>query len=326
MYMGQEGARVIRLPYRKWLPHAIMKKLRMHPGVYKLLEVEAPDIIFFHSLCSWELLTIKRYKKKFPAVRIFADSHEDFYNSARFFLSKYLLHGVYYRTILRQTLGAINKVLCVSIETIDFVQNFYGVPSEKIEFYPLGGKVFDDKEYADNRANARLAYQIGKSDILFVQSGKMDRTKKVVESLHSFTNIDNQSLKFILAGHLHEDVAAEAHAIIQSDKRIRFVGWKSPDELRELLCAADVYVQPGTQSATLQMSLCARCAVVVDDVSSHHPYVKGNGWLLGSGVSLSDVFQEISNNSDQIHEMSRKSSEIASVLLDYRKLAARLYI
>jgi glycosyltransferase involved in cell wall biosynthesis len=153
----------------------------------------------------------------------------------------------------------------------------------------------------------------------------MDRTKKVIDSLRSFTNVDNHMHRFILAGHLHEDIAAEARDIIQSDNRIRFVGWKSPDELRELLCAADVYVQPGTQSATMQMSLCARCAIVVADVPSHHPFVKGNGWLLGCGLTLNGVFREISDHSDQILEMSKKSSEIAANLLDYRKLAARLY-
>jgi 1,2-diacylglycerol 3-alpha-glucosyltransferase len=325
MYVGEEGAKVIRVPYRKWLPHAVMKKIRMHPNVYKLIEVEAPEVILFHSLCGWELLTIRRYKKKFPAVRIYADSHEDFNNSARFFLSKYLLHGIYYRTILRHSLCAIKKIFCVSIETINFVHDFYGVPFSKIEFWPLGGRVFDDNEYVKYRNKARSEYLIGKNEILFVQTGKMDRSKKVIESLRSFSKINTDRHRYVLAGHLHEDVAAQVEAIIQSDNRIRFVGWKSPDELRELLCAADVYVQPGTQSATMQMSLCARCAVVVADVPSHHPFVKGNGWLLGGGLNLDKVFREISDHADQILEMSKKSSEIAALLLDYRKLAARLY-
>ena len=37
-YLGSDGARVIRLPYTKCLPHKIGWKLRIHAGVYKLIE------------------------------------------------------------------------------------------------------------------------------------------------------------------------------------------------------------------------------------------------------------------------------------------------
>lgn len=99
--------------------------------------------------------------------------------------------------------------------------------------------------------------------ILFVQSGKMDATKKILQSLHAFAKLDNPNIRLVLAGHLHDDVAGEVGAIIAQDARIAFVGWKTTDELRALLCAADVYLQPGTQSATMQMSLCCRCAVIL---------------------------------------------------------------
>lgn len=324
-YIGADGARVIRLPYRRWLPEKLMRKLRFHPGVLEILSREKPDVVLFHGLCGWELLTVKRYKVVNPAVRIFADSHEDFNNSARSVFSKYLLHGIYYRSVLWRALSSIEKIFCISIETINFVRDFYRVPAEKIEFYPLGGLVFDEENYKRIRQLARATFEIAENEILFVQTGKMDATKKVLESLRSLTNIDNLRLRFVLAGHLHEDVAAEVDAIVKKDSRIQFVGWKSTEDLRALLCAADVYVQPGTQSATMQMSLCARCAVILDDVPSHEPYVNGNGWLVGKKITLDDALREASAHPDQLLAMSRKSSEIAACMLDYRNLAARLY-
>lgn len=323
-YIGAEGARVIRLPYRRWLPEKLMRKLRFHPGILEILNRENPDVILFHGLCGWELLSVGNYKAAHPSVRFYADSHEDFNNSARSILSKYLLHGVYYRSILRQALAFIEKVLCISIETINFVRDFYGVPAGQIEFYPLGGLVYEDQDYQRIRALTRSMYEIEGNDVLFVQSGKMDATKKVLESLRSFTKIDNPKLRFVLAGHLHEDVVDEAESIIKKDGRIRFVGWKSAEDLRALLCAADVYVQPGTQSATMQMSLCARCAVILDDVPSHEPYVDGNGWLLGGEVTLDNALREASDYPSRLIAMSKRSTEIAARLLDYRKLAARI--
>jgi len=54
-YLGTDGAKVIRLPYRKLFPHAVMRKFRMHPGVCEILEREAPDVILLHCLCGWVL-------------------------------------------------------------------------------------------------------------------------------------------------------------------------------------------------------------------------------------------------------------------------------
>lgn len=324
-YDGTDGARVIRLPYRRWLPARLMRKVRSHPGVLDILIRERPDVILFHGLCGWELLTVKAYKEKCPAVKVFADSHEDFNNSARSALSRHLLHGVYYRRVLDHALAAIEKVLCVSIETIAFVRDFYGVPASKIEFYPLGGFVYADDAYDRIRSAARSQYEINDETILFVQSGKMDAKKKVLESLTAFRAIDQPNVSFILAGNLHESISTAAMAMIEADPRIRFVGWKSAEELRRLLCAADVYVQPGTQSATMQMSLCARCAVILDDVASHEPYVRDNGWLVGQKTSLSDALRAAAAGGERLKAMSRQSARIADDLLDYRKLAARLY-
>ena len=94
--------------------------------------------------------------------------------------------------------------------------------------------------------------------------------------------------------------------------------------MSDLLCAADVYVQPGTQSATMQMSLCARCPVVLEDVPSHAPFVDGNGWLLKDTNDLPAVFRGISENSSALAPMAAGSLEIALRLLDYRTLAARV--
>lgn len=324
-YVGTEGARVIRVPYRRWLPQRIMRKLRIHPNILSLLEKESPDVILFHSLCGWELLTAKAYKKKNPAVRMFADSHEDFNNSARSFISRNILHRFYYRSLLRYTMDAFEKILCISIDTIHFVRDFYGVPAEKIEFYPLGGFVFDDSEYARIRSSTRSQYQLCDRHILFIQTGKMDASKKVLQTLKIFTRINNSNIRLFLVGHLQRDVAAEAEAVIRKDSRIQFVGWKSPNDLRNLLCAADVYVQPGTQSATMQMSLCCRCVVILDDVPSHKPYINGNGWLVGEHCTMEEALLSAVADPERLPHMSSDSTAIAARLLDYRKLASRLY-
>lgn len=323
-YMGKDGAKVIRLPYRKLLPQKLMRKLRLHSGVLPLLREIDPDVILFHGLCGFELNAVSKYKREKPSVKLYVDSHEDHNNSARTFVSKHVLHKLYYGSIIRNCKKYFDKILCVSLETMDFVGAMYDIPRQELEFYPLGGRVFDDAEYQARRERGRRTAGIEEGQTMLLQSGKMGARKKVLESLCAFSRTEGDNMRFVLAGSFDGKLREKAEALIDADKRISFLGWKSPEELSDLLCAADVYVQPGTQSATMQMSLCARCPVVLEDVPSHAPFVDGNGWLLKDTNDLPAVFRGISENSSALAPMAAGSLEIALRLLDYRTLAARV--
>lgn len=326
-YSGSDGAEVVRLPYRRLGPHALMKKIRAYPSVYEKLCDINPDIIIFHGACAWELLTILRYKKNHPSVKLYIDSHEDFNNSARSFVSKNILHRLFYRPIFKKSIPYVEKVLCISLETMDFIGGFYNCPKDKIEYFPLGGFIFDDEEYKKNRISIREKYDISPDTLIFFQSGKFDAKKKLVESLEAFQKVPHlEKIQYLVAGVLQDDVKSDLETLLAKDDRIRFLGWKNAGELMQLLCAADVYVQPGSQSATLQNSICCRCAVIVDDVPSHYPFVKGNGWMINNSLSLSESFQCAiqAYNDGTLIAMNKKSLSIAKELLDYKKMAEYL--
>lgn len=326
-YTGQEGAKVIRLAYSGPFPARVQQKLRMHKGIYKLLQDIQPDVIMFHGLCGWELLTAARYKKRNPRTLFYVDSHEDAHNSARSFFSKHVLHGLYYKSIIKASLPQIEKVLCISLETMDFCRKQYGIPDEKLEFFPLGGQLARDPQYSEVRARVRQDYGVAEDEVLFVQSGKFDwKRKMLVESLRAFSKTTDPKLRFFVAGILSESLKDEVEQLIAADPRTRFLGWKTAEDLYDLLCAADVYVQPGSQSATMQLSLCARCAVLLDDVPSHVPFVDGNGWKINDIQGLEDAFLSFEASKDKIGTMSRKSFSIAEQLLDYERMAQRLLL
>lgn len=325
-YIGSEGAKVVRIPYKSFLPQKVMRKLRIHNGVYSLIKEFQPDLIIFHGLCGGELLTVAKYKKNNPEVKFYIDNHTDFNNSANNFFSKYILHYLYYKTIAKISTKYASKVLCVSYDTLNFANSFYKIPREKLEFYPIGGKILPQNIYEEVRKKTRSLLSIKNEDRLFVQSGKIDDKKKLIEALKAFLKIDNPNCKFIIVGSLQNDIKIIAEKLISFDSRVQFLGWKSPEELRKILCAADVYVQPGSQSATMQMSICCQCAVILADVVSHKAYINGNGWLVGDSTTLEKAFEEAcSISSEGLIDMMNHSKEIASEMLDYQKLAARLY-
>lgn len=321
-YIGAEGALVRRLPYRRFLPHKVMAKLRMNVGSYDALVKFRPDAILFHGTCGWELRNAARYVSNHPDVPLYVDSHEDWNNSARGFVSRELLHRLYYGPLLRSVLPKIKKILCVSTESIEFVADLYRVPRAQLEFFPLGGKPVADGEYAKRRETTRGAYDVADGDILLVQSGKQTRRKKLLESLRALAECPEPRLRLFIAGVLHEDIRKEAEAKIAADPRVTYLGWKTPDELTDLLCAADAYLQPGTQSVTMQHSLCCRCAVIIDHVSAHKIYHCGNGWLLNEKQPLPLVLQQVLEA--DLPTMCMRSYEFACEMLDYGKLSQKI--
>lgn len=323
-YRTKEGARVIRLPYHPALPHALAKSLRVHRGVYKLLEGFAPDTILFHGMCSWELLTAARYCRNHPEVPLFVDNHADFLNSARGPVSKWGLHYMYYRPILHRALPVTEKVLCISTLTQDFARDLYGVPEDKLEFYPLGGHPLTDAERAERRAATRGALGIGAEEVVFLQSGKQSSRKYLPEALRAFAEVPDPRFRLLITGMLMDEICDDAENLIAADPRVNFLGWKSPDELVGLLCATDVYLQPGLQSSTMQTSLCCGCAVILEALSSHAPYVSENGWLIDTPDDLVGIFRTISAREVDLSAMGRVSLTFAREMLDYEKLAERI--
>lgn len=326
-YLGLDGANVIRLPYSRLFPAYLSRKLRVNKGLYKELDRFKPDVVFFHGICGWELITASHYKKNNPDIHFFADTHTDFNNSAKGFVSRFFLHFVFYRTIARIALKQAAKVFCVSVDTLNFAKNFYGISQNKLEFYPLGGEILSPEEYGIARAKVRAELKLTQEHRVFVQTGKMGVQKKLINSLKSFVRLKDESCRFVIVGSLYDDIKDEALRIISSDQRIIYLGWRSSSELQDILCAADVYVQPGTQSATMQMSICCGCVVVLDNIESHYPYIKNNGWLIKDDKELFEVFSNVSNASrDDLCSMQQNSRDLALQMLDYRVLAKRIYL
>jgi len=93
-YINEDGIPVTRLPYRIIINHLISRKLRMYPKVYQLLDDFSPDVIFCHGIQTFELKTLRLYKKNNPSVRLYVDSHSHIDQTASGFLSKNILHRI----------------------------------------------------------------------------------------------------------------------------------------------------------------------------------------------------------------------------------------
>lgn len=321
-YMGAEGARVIRLPYRRFLPRFVMRKLRLHPGVGRLLDQIAPNVVMFHGIAGYEMLAASRYAHKRPDVVFHIDSHADAANSARNWVSRVLLHGQYYRRILHRAMRQSGPLLCVSLSVLEFAATVYRVPRDRLEFFPLGGHIPDPVEYRNLRQQSRTRLGLEGDEIMAVQTGKQNKAKRLPDTLRAFARVPNKRFKLFIAGVIQSDVEQECRDLMKADARVTFLGWQDSGALNELLCGADLYVQPGPQSATMQHSLCCSCAVILLADPTHAPYVAENGWLIRTEADIESAF--VAAQSVDLPLLGKRSKEIAEDMLEYPTLAARV--
>lgn len=320
------GIHLIRLPYERFFNRFASNKFRKVKGLYQQLEDFAPDVILSHDLCYWSVLDVIRYKKDHPAVKLYADTHTATYNSGTNWLSLHVLHRGLYRYLTQKALPYLEKYLYIGEGERQFSIRNYGVPESLMEFYPLGGTILSDSEYQLARNKRRTELNMANNELLLVHSGKLDKLKRTDELLQAFSRVPKLNAKLAIIGSIPTDRRQLLTSLIKADNRIVYLGWKSGAELLEYLCACDLYCQPGSASATMQNAVCQNCPLLLYPLE---PYVKNLNWgnilWVQTEDDIVEVFQRLQENPTLLEPLRKNSHRCAQELLDYRKLAARLF-
>jgi len=323
---NEDDILVIRLPYKHIVNFFISKKIRSYVGLKEWLYELEPDIIFYHSVSSFDIMTVANYKKTHPNVKLIVDSHDDVHNSATNFLSKYILHRCIYRFFYQRTKNQIDKCFYITCEVRDFISRNYGVKDSKMSYLPLGGVpvVIDVRNRIRNKIRNKLG--IKDSDIVLFHSGKMNKLKKTYELFKAFSNVKSDRLKLIVAGIFTDDVKPDVADFLERDKRIIYLGWRSPKDISDFLCATDIYMQPGSQSVTMQNALCHGCAVALFPYISHK-FLLGDAFFSVSTVEdIEKLLLSILSDSNILEEMLKITKTTVTKKLDYKVLASEMYI
>lgn len=321
-----DGMRLIRLPYRRLGPNIVTKKIRCFPGVYQILEDERPDMVFCHGTQFWSILDVVRYKKAHPEVKLYADTHADYYTSGTNWLSRKVLHGIYYRYLVRKALPFLEKYFYCGGECRRFSAELYGVPEDRMEFYPLGGIILPEVEYQVLRAKRRAELGVREDTHLLVHAGKLEPQKRTDALLRAFTAVPELGAKLAVIGSIPDENKTELTRLMKADDRVVYLGWKSGEELQEYLCACDLYCQPGKVSAIMQNAVCRNCPLLLYPHKSYLEYYNwGNVLWVETEAEMTAAFRALAEGTLPLAEMAANSARCAREMLDYRALAARLY-
>lgn len=319
------GIRLIRKKYVQIFGKKISDKIIRIKGLYELIDNIKPDVILFHGVSGWEVLTVTRYKKNNPKTKLYFDCHADFNNSAKNWLSRNILHRSFYRIIFNKARPVADKIFYLSFECSLFLKELYRINDSEMEFFPLGGEVVEANIKNDYSKEIRSRHNFKSDDILLMHSGKLDQGKRTELIILALKKNPDPRLKLLIAGSMPNETKDILRSLIEQDERITYLGWLDDKALKKHLSAADIYIQPGTQSATLQTAICCGTAVAIYPHPSHKPYLNGNGYWIRDQSDIEKLLQEITTPQNQLTSMKTASYAIAHNLLDYKIIASRLY-
>lgn len=322
VYLDKNGVKIYRIKGANFIPTSINDKIRYFPKIPKILKDENPDIIYLHGPQTISLLGVVNYKRKNPDVVLYLDTHADYFNSAQTFTSKKILHNILYGTLIRYAYAYVKKIFYVTISRKKFFCDVYRVPDDKLAFLPLGGEMFSAEEHAENRRKLREKFGANENCTVFLHSGKFSRKKKTHLVIESFLSLKSCNAKLILAGAIEDDLKISNY----DTKNIVNMGWVESQDLRRLMCACDVFIQPGLHSVLFEQGILAGLAEILLD-TEHNRYLlkNGNGILVGKNEEIGSAIQKLIDNSQLLKEMKEKSLEFAKENLLYSKIFKNIF-
>ena len=136
------------------------------------------------------------------------------------------------------------------------------------------------------------------------------------ELLRAFSAVDDPHAVLAVIGSIPKEREAVLLPLIEADERIRYLGWKSGADLQEYLCAADLYCQPGSQSATMQNALCRYCPVMLYPHPSHTAdYDRGEVLWVKTQADMEAVFRSLAADPAQLAPLRENAERLIDAAL-----------
>lgn len=320
-----EGYTLKRFKYRSYGNKMLTSRVRRIDGLENEIVRLKPDLIFFNCGQVYNIKNLKLIKQALPDVKIVIDFSTKYLNSARNWFSKNIQHRLMYRSWLQEALPYVDKIFYISQESKVFAQEMYKIPDEIMEHNNLPGETIpvETKMAYKHEVFAKLG--MTKDTIMFMYSGKIYPEKKVAHLVRAFVRTKVPNFRLIIIG-VYNDAASRLTIapLIASDKRIKFMNFVSGSELTKYVCAADLYIQPGSISQTCQTAVCCGTPLCFNDIPTHREIYNGNGFFVDSEEDIYNVFETIGKNPAILKDMSGKAYLMAKEELDYHVIYRKI--
>lgn len=300
----------------------------LYKGLYSILKEENPDLIYFHELPYFNYYDVIRYKRKYNC-KLVVDFHCDYYNSARGFISKFILHRGLYRFINSIAKPYVDKYYAVTPGTIDFVHSMYNIERKKIQLLPLGGDLEEIERInkISSRSQTRMELGITENQLIIVTAGKIDYEKRTTDLIKAYKKLNNKDIHLIVIGPIDYNYKKEISILSNDNSNIHLVGWKTPQEIYRYFLASDLACFPGSQSVIWQQAICCGLPLICRywpggnylDCGGNVAFIENN-----SETDLCNKIKNIIKSSELLKKMSDISKKYGQERFSYTNIAQKI--
>ena len=312
-----KGVKIIRLP--------VQFEVKARPwikGLIKTIKDIEPDLVLVHGTGSFSIYkcAILLNGLDFP---VFADNHmiKDVVQKGFFQNIYYLFHKFMMQNFLSRK---IDIFFGVTKDSCDYLQDFEGVPTEKIELLPLGVDTGIFKPQEDDKESSKIP--------VIVQSGKLNQDKKPQWLAEAVLNIlkDGLKVKLKFVGSGSTIIISEIKNSFRNagyEEYLEFIDMLSLKELAKEFNSANIVVFPEATSLSAIEAASCDTAVVMTDLPAAQERVKngvGLSYKRGDIENLSSVLMELINDPIRLHSLAISSGKNARSVYSYETISQQL--
>lgn len=325
-YRNEYDIPVTRLDYQK--PQKLYRKMRRYVGIAEALEAAKPDIFFIHGCQFLDIDKVVEYLKAHQNVTVYVDNHADFSNSATNWVSKNVLHKVFWKRCAHRIEPYTKQFYGVLPVRVDFLKDIYGLPAEKCELLVMGAddELVEKAKASGARERIREQYGIKENDFLIMTAGKIDQWKtQTLLLMQAVQNIKRDDVRLIVFGSVTQELMEQVKALADGTK-VQYIGWVLSKDSYDYFEAADLVVFPGRHSVMWeQVTGQGKPMLVKDWPGTHHVDLGGNVEFL-----TQDSVEEIQGEIERllkIPEAYLQMKEVAEKkgisIFSYREISKR---
>ena len=322
-YINEDGVKVVRLKSNSDKHSSRFKKFY---GLYEVLEQECPDIMFIHNFQFVDIKEVVKYLKKHENVKVYADNHADFLNSASNWLSKNILHKIIWRHFAKMIEPYVTKFYGVVPARADFLKDVYKLPEEKVELLVMGAddeKVEEAKEGVF-RGTFRKEHNIKEDDFIIISGGKIDKNKpETLELMRAVSDI--KSVKLVVFGSVVPELKAEFDELCQNDNII-YIGWISSKDVYKYFEASDLAIFPGKHSVLWEQAVGMGTVCVFRKLEGFtHVDVGGNCLFIENteALTIKRCIENIIKDKKLYYSLKENAKEKGTKEFSYKEIAKR---
>ena len=303
-YVNGDGIPVVRLPYLSYIPNVFARKLRIYDGLKVELYVFNPDVIFLHDAQFLSINTIVDFMRKNKRVKLFVDSHTDFGNSATNFISRHILHGIIYKSCIRKIIPYAETFYGTLPMRVDFLTQFYNVPSEKVRLLVMGAddELINEAREKHMREKLRARFNIADNTLLIVAGGKFDSRKRgIIDLMKAVIDLNlERDVRLLVFGSVMDDLKVRFNDLVDGNI-VQYAGWISGKQTYDYFEAADLIVFPGSHSVLWEQAVGqGKPCVFKNYMGQRHIDLGGNCKIMSNCSDIKGILIDCINNYEEM--------------------------